>query len=284
MILVTGATGKVGGQVARQLARTGAEVRALVRDPAKARATLPEGVESVRGDLADPAGLAAALDGVDAAFLMWPLHRPEGAREVVGALARHAGRIVYLSAGPEGPAQDTDPGDGIMGGHAHLERLVRESGAEWTLLRPGGFASNTLGWAPHVRAGDLVRIASPRAARALIHEADIGAVAVRALLTDQLLSTAPGLTGPAVLTQEEMVHTIGEVLGRPLQVEALSREEAHAELLAAGLPAAYAGGILDAHEQMEREPQLATTGFRDVMGHEARTYRDWVIDHAADFR
>ncbi|MDJ1132767.1 SDR family oxidoreductase [Streptomyces iconiensis] len=285
MILVTGATGKVGGQVAKQLAEAGADVRALVRDPDRARAALPEGVEIVRGDLTDLTGLETALEGVEAAFLMWPLHGPEGAAEVVGTLARHAGRLVYLSAGggDQGPDEEADPEDGIMGGHAHLERLVRDSGAEWTLLRPGGFASNTLGWADKVRAGGPVRIASPRAARALVHEADIAAVAVRALLTDELVGRAPGMTGPEVLTQAEMVQTIGEVLGRPLKVEEQPREEAHAELVAAGLPDHYAEGILDAHVQMEHEPEAATTDFPTVMGRQALTYRDWVTDHVADF-
>jgi uncharacterized protein YbjT (DUF2867 family) len=67
---VTGATGNVGGEVVSLLAEAG-EVRALLRDPVTAM--LPDGVQTVRGDLRDPAGLHAALDGVDRAFLVWPL-------------------------------------------------------------------------------------------------------------------------------------------------------------------------------------------------------------------
>ncbi|MGS2645479.1 SDR family oxidoreductase [Streptosporangium sp. G12] len=70
MILVTGATGKVGGQALSQLLDAGVAVRALTRDPASA--TLPEGAEVVRGDLADPATLDDALDGVESVFLVWP--------------------------------------------------------------------------------------------------------------------------------------------------------------------------------------------------------------------
>lgn len=283
MILVTGATGSVGGQVAKRLAAAGADVRAFVRDPDRARAVLPDRVELVRGDLTDPASLEAALDGVDAAFLKWPLHGTGGAREAVDILARRVSRIVYLSAGPEGPAEDTGPDDGIMGGHAHLERLVRDSGVEWTLLRPGGFASNTLAWAPHIRSDDTVRLPFPHAGRALIHEADIAAVGVHALLTGELVGKAPGMTGPEVLTEEERVHTIGEVLGRALKVGQQPREEAYAELLGAGLPGDFADGILDAYAQMEREPETPTTGFSDIMGRPALTYRDWAVDHVADF-
>src|SRR5439155_16180776 len=65
-ILVIGATGTVGRHIVPQLVRRGLPVRALVRNPA---AELPAGVERVIGDLADPASLGPALDGVDAVYL-----------------------------------------------------------------------------------------------------------------------------------------------------------------------------------------------------------------------
>ncbi|NSC24593.1 NAD-dependent epimerase/dehydratase family protein [Streptomyces albus subsp. chlorinus] len=284
MILVTGATGKVGRHVAAQLVAAGTPVRALVRDPGTA--VLPEGVEARRGDLTDPASLAAALEGgVDAVFLMWPLSGPGGAAEVVATLAAHARRIVYLSARgvPELP-DDAEPPQDILGNHAALERLVRRSGATWTLLRPGGFAGNTLEWAPQVRAGGPVRTAYPQAARTLVHEADIATLAVRALLTDDLASAAPELTGPELLTQAEQIALIGEVLDRPLDVEKLSRPQAREDLLAAGLPPAYADAILDAHAAMETDPETVADGIEALLGRPPLTYRQWVADHADDFR
>jgi uncharacterized protein YbjT (DUF2867 family) len=243
-------------------------------------------VEAVAGDLTDEASLRAALDGVESAFLMWPLEDTGAARDVVAELAEHARRIVYLSAWgvPEELTDTTDPEPDIIGNHTTLERLVRGSGAEWTLLRPGGFATNTLGWAPQVRAGEVVRMPYPGAARSLIHEADIAAVAVRALLTDELVGTAATMSGPEVLTQAEQVSVIGEVLGRPLKAEKMSRDEAHAELVASGLPSHYATGILDAHARMEDEPETVAPGFEALAGRRARTYREWVADHVEDFR
>src|ERR671936_49107 len=109
--LVTGATGKIGNAVARQLAERGDEVIALVRDPAKARELLPDGVELARGDVTDPASLRAAAEGIDAAFNCMGLFEQwfadpsifdrvnaEGARDVVAA-AREAGarRVVHVS-------------------------------------------------------------------------------------------------------------------------------------------------------------------------------------------
>jgi dihydroflavonol-4-reductase len=109
--LVTGATGKIGNAVARRLAERGDEVVALVRDPAKARELLPEGVELARGDVTEPASLRGAAEGIDGAFNCMGLFEQwfadpgvfdrvnaEGARNVVAA-AREAGakRVVHTS-------------------------------------------------------------------------------------------------------------------------------------------------------------------------------------------
>src|SRR5215208_7416261 len=109
--LVTGATGKIGNTVARKLAERGDEVVALVRDPAKARELLPEGIELARGDVTDPASMRVAAEGIDGAFNCMGLFEQwfadpgifdrvnaEGARNVVAA-ARQAGakRVVHTS-------------------------------------------------------------------------------------------------------------------------------------------------------------------------------------------
>lgn len=284
MILVTGATGKVGKHVAAQLVAEGIAVRALVRDPATA--VLPDGVEAVRGDLADPASLTEALAGeeVEGVFLIWPLPGPRGGAEAVAALAEHTRRIVYLSARGVPDDETARLTEDIFGTHAALERLIRASVAEWTLLRPGGFAGNTLLWAPQIRAGGPVRTAHPQAARTLVHEADIATAAVRALLTDDLVGAAPELTGTELLTQAEQVTVIGEVLGRHIAVEKLSRGQARDDLLAAGLPPAYADGILDAHAEMEAHPETVAPGALELLGRRPLTYRQWVTDHVADFR
>jgi len=109
--LVTGATGKIGNGVARQIAERGDDVVALVRDPAKARDLLPSGVELARGDVTNPASLRVAAEGIDGAFNCMGLFEQwfadpgifdrvngEGARNVIAA-AREAGakRAVHTS-------------------------------------------------------------------------------------------------------------------------------------------------------------------------------------------
>ncbi|MFF2810089.1 NAD(P)H-binding protein [Streptomyces sp. NPDC058000] len=284
-VLVTGATGNVGRQVTTQLvAAGGVEVRALTRCPETAG--LPRGVEVVRGDLSDADGLDAALEGVDAVFLMWPFHGCAPAAPVVAALGRHARRVAFLSSVSvqDGVEPEAQPGP-VGQWHRAVEQRIERSGLEWTHLRPSTFAANTLWWADQIRAGDTVRGAYGALSMVLLHEADIAAVAVRALTEDGHAEAVYTLTGPAALTQIEQVRVIGDVLGRPIRWEELSRDAARRQLLADdGFPDSFVDPLLDGYAEMLAAPRPAVTGtVAAVTGAPARTYRDWVADHAADF-
>ncbi|WP_043478510.1 SDR family oxidoreductase [Kitasatospora sp. MBT66] len=278
-ILVTGATGRVGGSVVAQLHAAGVPVRALVRGEAE----FPEGVRAVRGDLGDPASLGAALEGVDAVFLVWPFLGADGAAEVIDVIGKHARRVVYLSSAGVGDGKDA-PGDPITAFHTELERLIEASGLERTALRPTGFASNTLGWAEELRATGAVRAPLPQLARPLIHEADIAAVAVRALTTDTLLGARPLLTGPGPVTQEQQVALIGEAVGRPLRFEEIAPAEAAERMRAAGWPAELVAAVLPAQAAMLDRPEPVNDAVERITGTPARSFREWAVDHAADFR
>ena len=274
-ILVTGATGNVGGALVGQLAATGVAARALVRRDVQ----LPAGIEPVRGDLTDPASLDGALDGVDRAFLVWPTGDPDGAADV---LARLRGRrVVYLSAYGASTAPEADP---IIRMHGEVEAAVRENAREWTLLRAGGFAANTLGWAEQVRTQRAVRWPYGAAGRSLVHERDLAAVALLGLTTDDLVGDAPHLTGPQVLTQAEQVATIGQELGEEVRWEELSRDEAREQMLGWGWPADTVDGALDAWARMVESPEVVSPDVQRLLGRPATSYSQWVRDHLAAFR
>ncbi|MGW0467602.1 NAD(P)H-binding protein [Streptomyces sp. NPDC003027] len=278
-ILVTGATGNVGGAVVSQLHAAGVPVRALVRG----EADFPEGVQAVRGDLADPASLDMALEGVDSVFLVWPFLSAEGASDVIDAIGKHARRVVYLSSEGVGSEKEK-PGEAITMFHTELERLIEVSGLEWTALRPTGFASNTLGWAEEVRTTGAVRAPLARLARPLIHEADIAAVAVQALTTDALLAARPLITGLELISQERQVALIGEVIGRSVRFEEVALEEAIEQMKATGYPAELVEAVLPAQAEMLDNPEPVNDEVERITGTPARSFREWAVDHAADFR
>lgn len=281
-ILVTGATGNVGKHVVRRLLEEGRAVRALTRDPA--RADLPAGAEAVAGDLGDPGSLGPALEGIDAAFVVWPtLQADEAAPETVPAIAARARNIVYLSVMglPEHDAPDA-PSEGIMGSHMLLERLIRKSAADWTFVRPGGFAANLAGWIPQIRATGTVRAPFAELARPLIHEADIAEVAVRALIDPGHSGAAYEITGPEPISQAEQARIIGEELGVPARFEELSPEEAVQAFITDGLPARLAQDIIQGHAAMAEHPESTTDTFEKVTGVPPRSFRQWAADRARD--
>jgi uncharacterized protein YbjT (DUF2867 family) len=105
-------------------------------------------MQTLGGDLAAPDTLSAALDGVDAVFLVFPsVTADHAAQLLVTRLTQRARRIVYLSSHgvPDEPDQQAEPDGSILGSHAHLEGLIAASAAEHTFLRASGFAANT--WA-----------------------------------------------------------------------------------------------------------------------------------------
>jgi uncharacterized protein YbjT (DUF2867 family) len=277
-VLVTGATGHVGRHVVDGLLRAGVNVRALVRNPTAAR--LPEGVEVARGDLSVPATVDACLPGVEAVFLVWPFFSVEAAPAVLAAIARHARRIVYLSA--FGVRDDLELQPGLF--HADLERFIKKSGMDWTFLRPTGFATNTLGWASQIRTESVVRWPHGGAARSLIHERDIADVAAHVLLHSGHGGMSYVLTGPQTLTQVEQAHTIGDVIGRPVRYDELSPDEARQQLLAAWGSASFVDTALEGWASMVSEPELVTPTVERLTGVPARSFREWVTDHVDAFR
>ncbi|HEY3571474.1 MAG TPA: NAD(P)H-binding protein [Thermoanaerobaculia bacterium] len=278
-ILVTGSTGTIGRQVVSQLLSTDAQVRAMTRNPDAA--DLPSGVEVVRGDLTDPASLDRCLEGIEAVFLVWtaPAAAVPGAVE---RIAKQARRAVFLTAPHKTPHplfQQTNP---MAAMHAEIERRIAASGLQWTFLRPGMFAANALSWwGPQIRSGDVVRWPYADVPTAPIHERDVAAVAVRALLAEGHEGAEYVLTGPESLSHREQVITIGEGIGRPLRFEEISPEEARREL---PFPAPAMDMLLEAWAAALGHPALVTSTVEEITGRPARTFRDWVADHAAELR
>lgn len=280
-ILITGATGNIGGQVLSQLPPTGLQIRALVRNPDAVH--LPLHVETVRGDLTRPETLDKCLDGIDTVFLVW-VAPAEAAAPALERIAKHARRIVLLSA-PLKTAHPLFQQPNPSRTRAELvERLIEASELDWTFLRPGMFASNSLGWwAPQIRAGDVVRWPYLNVPTAPIDERDIAAVAVRTLCEDGHSGAEYVLTGPQSLSQFEQISTIGSTLGRSLRIEEISPEDWLADL-PRFLPPFVAKYLSDAWAAAIGQPAFVTSAVTDLIGSPARTFLEWATDHAARFQ
>jgi uncharacterized protein YbjT (DUF2867 family)/ketosteroid isomerase-like protein len=266
--LVIGATGNIGRHAVRMLRDRGAAVRGLARDVSD----LPAGVERVGADVRDLDALRAAVRDVDAVLLVWPFMAADGIDDVAAVLARPGRRVVYVSA--------MGAPDGVW---SRVEDAIRRGGADWTFLRPSGFATNTRQWAPAIRAGRPVRVPHLRAARSLIDERDIAAVAVLAMTEPGHAGRAYTLTGPAALTQAEQLRLIGAAAGVPVAAEEAAPDEARAEMLSWAEPG-FADAALSYWASLVDTPEPVTDTVRQLTGSPARPFAQWARDHAADFR
>lgn len=277
-ILVTGATGNVGREVAAQLMSAGVPVRAFVRDARTTR--LPQGVEIATGDLSQPETLERALSGITTVFLVWPFLTDEGAPAVLATIAGSARRLVYLSSSGvnEDAGRQTDPINRL---HADMESLIKASDLEWTILRADTIASNALGWAGQIRHDGVVR-GPGIAPTAVVHQADVAAVAARVLTGDGHAGATHVLTGPEVVSRADQVRLIGQAIGRPLRFEEVPVEAARERMLADGRPPALVEALLASTRRPRSD--LVTPTVAEITGRPARTFRQWTADHADAFR
>jgi uncharacterized protein YbjT (DUF2867 family) len=275
MILVTGATGNVGSEVAGVLLDAGVPVRALVRAADRA---LPQGAEVVVGDLNDPASFTEALPGCRGAFL---LSGYQGMPDLLSGL-RDAGveRVVLLSGGAA-VASDTD--NAVSRYQIASEQAVRDSGIAWTILRPYAFAANALRWVPELRAGDVVRVPFADVANAVIDPFDIARVAATALLSGEHDGREYQLSGPESLLPADQLRILGQLLGRELVMDALSDDEARADMEAA-MPVEYVDAFFSFYVRGTIDESRVLPTVQDVTGTPPRSFRDWAQRHLDAFR
>ena len=232
MILVTGATGTVGREVVTQLLAARQEVRALTRNPTTAG--LPPEVEVVAGDLDRTETLASAVKGIERVFSL-ALGRAIGTQEerlariAKDAGVRHVVKLSVLGAGGRGR--------GVAAWHDAGERAIRESGLDWTFVRPGAFMSNALWWSGTIKRQGKVFSNFGDGKLPVIHPRDIAAVAVRALTSAGHEGKIHPLTGPRALGVGEQVQILAAALGKPIEYVPVTDDVARQVMLDAGMPA-----------------------------------------------
>ncbi|MFD9702345.1 NAD(P)H-binding protein [Lentzea sp. NPDC059081] len=270
-ILVTGARGNVGRRVLQGLYAAGHSLRASGRNPAEL--DVPAGVETVALDLNDQETFVAALAGVSKVLLY---AEPDGIVKFLDE-AEKAGveKVVLLSSSTVGT-----PGDPLAHHHEVAEQAVVASGLTYTLLRPGAFMSNAFGWSYSLKAGDTIDQVFPEAQIAPVHEDDIADVAVVALTESSLDDQVVTLSGPESLTFRQQLEIVGEVLGRTLVITTQSRAEAEAQMSNFVPPPVLASLLAQWEAAVGVVADTSATAER-VTGKPARTFRQWVEEHAA---
>ena len=279
--LITGATGEVGSRVVQRLVKCGERPRVFVRHAEKAQTRFGDRVDAFVGDLADSASLRAALEGIDALFLVNSGPHIPARDEAAANAAKAAGvkHVVKLSS------LDVEQGLAIGAWHERGEAAIRASGVPFTFVRPSGFMSNLLAWATSIKSDGVVRASTGNGTRAFIHSDDIAAVATKALITHDYRGKSLSITGPEALSFAEATDKIGTAIGKRLRFQPISDEEARRRYAAVAASAAET----EAHVALWRairEGRLdaITHTVQQVLGRRAITWDQWASDNAAAFR
>jgi uncharacterized protein YbjT (DUF2867 family) len=222
---------------------------------------------------------AGVFDAVRAAFVF---PAPGAADFVTAAVAAGVGRLVLLSSLAAALEHERDRGSASQVHHAAIEEAVVGSGAEWTILRPGTFASNLLSWAGPIRHTGGVTGPYPTSAQAPVHEADVAAAAAAVLSQDGHAGQAYALTGPEALTRVAQLQTIGSAIGRDLTFTENTPAEFRAEMTRYGVPEGIVSMLLDHWADTVDRPDVVRP-VEPLTGRPARTLAEWAREHAAAF-
>jgi len=231
MFAVTGITGKVGGEVARTLLAAKKRVRAVVRDVRKGTTWTERGCEVACADINDSSALAAAFQGTEGVFVVVPPNFdplpgfPEAkaiASTLNSALEKaRPERVVYLSTiGAQATRSN------LLTQHTIIEKALRDLPIPITFLRPGWFMENS-SWdvAPARERGVIPSFLQPLdRPLPMVATMDIGRVAAELLLDGSNGPRVVELEGPHRVSPNEIASVFAELLGRPVKMEAVSRE------------------------------------------------------------
>lgn len=283
MILVAGATGTNGRELLKILAARGAQAQAMLRS-ADDKGVVPDGISTVAGNFDDDASLAAALAGVDRAFLLTPsTERAEEQQSrfvAAAALAgvRHIVKLSQFAASSDSPVR-------FLRYHAAVEAAIRGSGMAWTFLRPNLFMQSLLQFAGMVREQGMIAAPIGDARVSMVDVRDNAAVAAAALMEDGHVGKIYTLTGPEALTHAEVAMRLSAASGCKIRFVDADDDRLRYAMTAVGMPAWQIEGLVEDYAHYRRgEAAVIADGVKAATSRPPSDFDGFVHDYADSFQ
>lgn len=277
-ILLSGATSNTGQVIAEQLRDRDRPFVAMVRNSSRLREVEDLGMRAVVGDYDDPRSLERALDGIEIAYLVCTPDQHLLRRELAFIEAakrvgvRHIVKCSAYLASPEGSTQN-------LRSHGKIERVLIDSGVDYTILRPIGFMQTftLFGWNLIVKAG-AISLPAGGGGMPLIDVRDVASAAVLALTEPAHAGKIYDLTGPEVLTMYDVAATLQRELGRPVTYLPGNERQMKLMMRALGVPAVPTKHAIEIF-RLQREHMFETTSATlHELGITPTTYAQFVRD------
>jgi uncharacterized protein YbjT (DUF2867 family) len=281
-ILVTGATGRVGSEVAKELKRRGATIRALVR---KEGAPLPDGIEVAVGDLLDPVSVQKALHGMDKLYLLNAVTPDELTQGLIAydlAKKMKLDHVVYHSVFRVEKFKDVPH----FASKLAIENAMREFHVPFTVIRPNYFFQNDASLKEPLSRVGIYPMPLGSVGISAVDVRDIAEAAAIALTADGHKGKTYNLNGPTVLSGPEVASIWSRMLDKQIR---------------------YAGDDMDAFEQQLRQQAPSWSAFdirmmfegylergfvaeegdlsalTELLGHAPRSYEDFARETALEW-
>jgi uncharacterized protein YbjT (DUF2867 family) len=285
MILVIGGRSKIGSAVIDELGRRGASVRALVRS-SESSAEFPPPIETVTGDLGDPASLEAAMQGVEQVFLLCGPAPDEAAlnRNAIDAARASGVRLVVRSS-----ILGSDPGSTatFVRNHGESDAYLARSGLAHVILRPNYFAQNVPeAVIPSIDSDGRFYGNLGDARISMVDTSDVGAVAAAVLTNPGHDGKGYDVTGPEALSYDDLASKLSSRLARRVEYVDVPDSAVRSALAGAGLGDWFVDGLVAMLAQYRRSgtdgyaAQVSDT-VRELTGKPAHTLDD-VLTTALD--
>jgi len=283
MILITGATGKVGYELVKKLSALGQPVRAFVRNRDHAQAIAFPGVEFAEGDFTKPVAITRALTGIDRLFL-WipPSAEVEAQQRNFVDMARlnkvkHIVKLSQLGADAHSPAR-------FRRYHGLIENHIRKSGVPYTFLRPNLFMQGLLNFRPTISSQCALYAPAGNAKVSVVDARDIASVAACTLTESGHEGKAYEITGPEPLTHTQMAHQLSYALRKPVRFVDVPLDIMRDMLLSFRMPAWRVDGLLEDYERYcQGDASVVTSAVRHITGNDPISFSQFARDYAPSF-
>jgi uncharacterized protein YbjT (DUF2867 family) len=282
MILITGASGNVGKAVLQEAIRNGGDLRAMYRSE-KDAANAPSGCKTVIADYADKQSLRAAVQGVDAAYVVCsPIPQLVEYESNMLDSCKEAGvkHIVLNSALGAGDYTKSFPS-----WHRKVEDKLKATGMSYTILRPNGFLQNIATYnAPSIRAQGAFYAAMGDAKVSYLDVSDIAVVAVKALQGGSHAGKTYELNGPEAISSAELARRISRVAGRTVTFVDIPESAQRDAMLGMGMPEWQVTAILELQQYYKMGGGAKTDDLlKSLIGRDPITLDRYLDTNAGEF-
>lgn len=283
-ILITGATGTIGSELARLFIENGISFRAMIRTAGKSgQLTGSPYAEEIYGDFNDPDSLKKALNGIEKVFLLTNSTEFAEKQQIdlvdaaVAAGVKHIVKLSQFAADLHSPVR-------YLRYHAAVEQRIIGSGINYTFLRPNLFMQGLLLFSDTIIHQGKFFAPAGEAKISLVDIRDIAAVAYQALTQPGHENKSYDITGPQALTHGEIASLLSEVTGKTISYIDVTPDDMRRALASLSFPKWQAEGLLEDYAHYSRgEAALISNDVKRVTGNEPRSFKTFAQDNAASF-